>query len=122
MEYIIMGLLGIAIILLLLSFFQKDRVKELEEQVDQLSLSLVQETYQMKKKLKVLEEELLQNEHIAPVAKAAVPVPFASPNEKILSLFKQGYPVEQIARISEVPTEEVRLLIEQYKLRSYRNE
>lgn len=59
MEYVIIGLFVFAIILLLLSFAGKDRIKLLEDQVEQLSLTQLQETYLIKKKLKVLEEELL---------------------------------------------------------------
>ncbi|MCH1624934.1 hypothetical protein [Fredinandcohnia quinoae] len=62
MEYAIIGLLSIAIILLIISFFGRDKVKVLEEQVDQLTLTVMQESYVLKKKLKVLEEELLMND------------------------------------------------------------
>ncbi len=59
MEFIIIGLFSFAILLLVLSFFKRDKVKDLEEQVEQLSLTTIQETYQMKKRIKILEEELL---------------------------------------------------------------
>lgn len=62
MEYVIIGLLSFAILLLIISFLGKDRVKVLEEQVDQLSLTVMQETYVLKKKIKVLEEELLTSD------------------------------------------------------------
>ena len=59
MEYMIIGLLAIAILLLLLSFFKRDKVNDLEEQLEQLSLMTIQEHYQLKKRIKILEEELL---------------------------------------------------------------
>ncbi|WP_204524706.1 hypothetical protein [Litchfieldia alkalitelluris] len=62
MEYTIIALLSLSIILLILSFFKKDSIKELEDQIDQLSMTLIQETYQLKKKISVLEEELLVND------------------------------------------------------------
>jgi hypothetical protein len=59
MEYIQIGLLAFAIIVLILSFFKRDKVNELEEQLEQLSLTVMQEHYQIKKRIKILEEELL---------------------------------------------------------------
>ncbi|MGG6431228.1 hypothetical protein ACPF7I_09825 [Anoxybacillus sp. D401a] len=58
-EYTFIGLASFAIILLLISFFQKDPVKEVEEQVEQLTLSTMQQLYEVKKRVKALEEELL---------------------------------------------------------------
>lgn len=49
----------IAIALFILSFFVNDRFEDLENQIEQLSISTMQDTYQMKKKIKILEEELL---------------------------------------------------------------
>lgn len=59
MDFIIIGLFSFSIILLVLSFFKRDKVKDLEEQLEQLSLTTIQENYQMKKRVKILEEELL---------------------------------------------------------------
>jgi hypothetical protein len=59
MQYTIIGLFSFAIFLLILSFFKRDKVKDLEEQVEQLSLTIMQENYQIKKRIKILEEELL---------------------------------------------------------------
>lgn len=51
----------VAVILFVLSFFMKDKIEDLENQVEQLSLSTMQDTYQLKKKIKVLEEEILSD-------------------------------------------------------------
>lgn len=59
MEYIMIGLLSFAVLLLILSFFKRDKVNDLEEQLEQLSVTVMQENYQMKKRIKILEEELL---------------------------------------------------------------
>ncbi|MBM7660835.1 hypothetical protein JOC85_001607 [Bacillus mesophilus] len=59
MVYILIGLFSFAILLLFLTFFKRDKVKDLEEQLEQLSLTMMQENYQMKKRIKILEEELL---------------------------------------------------------------
>ncbi|HLR01142.1 MAG TPA: hypothetical protein VK111_00145 [Virgibacillus sp.] len=59
MLYAILAVIITAVILFILSYFVNDRIEELESQVEQLSISTMQDTYQMKKKIKVLEEELL---------------------------------------------------------------
>lgn len=59
---IIISLIVIAIVLFIISFFINDKFKLLEDQLEQTSLSSLQETYQMKKKIKILEEELLSDD------------------------------------------------------------
>lgn len=59
MIYAVIAVLIIAVILFVLSYFMNDRLEELENQIEQLSISTMQDTYQMKKKIKILEEELL---------------------------------------------------------------
>ncbi|WP_068671880.1 hypothetical protein [Oceanobacillus sp. Castelsardo] len=61
MIYAIVSILIVAVVLFVLSFFMNDRIEELESQVEQLSITTMQDTYQMKKKVKVLEEELLSD-------------------------------------------------------------
>lgn len=114
MEYTIIGLLIVAILLLLLSFFRKDKLNEIEEQVDQLSLTLMHETYQLKKKMKILEEELLINDQDIP---KPIP-PDRNEDEYILTQIEKGMPLDQIAKESGLPTEEVRLLAERAKRQS----
>ncbi|WP_047984128.1 hypothetical protein [Ornithinibacillus californiensis] len=53
----------IAIALFILSFFMNDRFEKIESEIEQLSMSTMQDTYQLKKKVKVLEEELLTEEY-----------------------------------------------------------
>lgn len=59
MIYVGISIIVIAIALFVLSFFVNDRFEDLENQIEQLSISTMQDTYQMKKKIKILEEELL---------------------------------------------------------------
>jgi uncharacterized protein YoxC len=53
----------VAIALFILSFFMNDRFEKIESEIEQLSMSTMQDTYQLKKKVKVLEEELLTEEY-----------------------------------------------------------
>ncbi|ACJ33263.1 Uncharacterized conserved protein, probably secreted [Anoxybacillus flavithermus WK1] len=98
-EYTLIGLISFAIILFLISFFQKDRVKEVEEQVEQLTLSTMQQLYEIKKRVKALEEELL------------VGMELLSTEEQIWHLHKQGWAKEQIAHKLNMPIDEVNMMI-----------
>ena len=118
MEMTILVLFGLSLFFLIISFFQKDPYKELKEEVDQLTMQQVQELYQLKKKMNILEEELL-------VADDAFPRP-ASPSIKkrkeihdiiknqVWALAQQGKPLEQIASLSSLSTEEVYQILETY--------
>lgn len=55
----IVTILAIGLILFILSYFMNDRIEEVENQLEQFSITTMQDTYQMKKKIKILEEELL---------------------------------------------------------------
>lgn len=114
MEYAIIILLAIAILLLVVSFYGKDRVKMVQEELDQLSLSMVQETYLLKKKIKVLEEELLTNDIDYETGPSQTSVMSLS-NSTILSLHDKGLSYEEIGTKTNLPVEEVRLILEQAK-------
>ncbi|MDM5313345.1 hypothetical protein [Peribacillus frigoritolerans] len=57
METLIVLLFSLAIVLLIISFFGKDKVAKLEEDLEQMTLTYMQDIYQLKKKVKILEEE-----------------------------------------------------------------
>lgn len=62
MIYAIASIITIAVVLLILSLFMNDRFDDVESQVEQLSVTTMQDTHQLKKKVKVLEEELLTDD------------------------------------------------------------
>jgi hypothetical protein len=115
-------LLVIAILLLVLSFFKKDRVAKVEEELEQLALAHMQDVYQLKKKIKILEEELLLQDIPAmlPVGESesskGVQINAILKNQ-VLSLHQQGLAVNQIARQSTLPPETVMEIIEMDRLR-----
>ncbi|NHM30315.1 hypothetical protein [Neobacillus terrae] len=122
MAAIMLGLLGFSIILFIISFFQRDTYKSLKDEFDQFTMQQVQENYLLKKKLKVLEEELLVNDIEAP----SVPLRFkeeGSRNQKreihdiiknqVLALAQQGKPIEQIAQQSSLSINEVYAILKE---------
>ncbi|MFJ5765822.1 MULTISPECIES: hypothetical protein [unclassified Lysinibacillus] len=52
-------LMIVGIVLIVLSFFFKNSAKKVEQDVEELSISIFQETNNLKRRLKIVEEELL---------------------------------------------------------------
>lgn len=120
MEAILISLFLISLLLFILSFFIKDPYKEIKEELDQLSIQQLQEIYQIKKKLKILEEELLVSDiELTPPLSSVAPVEKSDVHDiiknQVWSLFKQGVPVEQIAKQSSLKKNEVQAIIMEFK-------
>lgn len=120
MEYLMMGLLAFAVVVFVLSFFLKDPYKELREEIDQLTIQQVQEVYQIKKKLKVLEEELLvdgdklykKDQHTNSKKEIHEII-----KNQVWSLAQQGRETSQIARQSSLSLDEVEQIIREFSVR-----
>lgn len=52
-------LMIIGILFIILSFFLKDSAKKIEQDVEELSISIFQETNALKRRMKIVEEELM---------------------------------------------------------------
>ena len=59
MGYLLIVLIVIGLIILMVSFFKEDSIKQLEDQIEGTSVTVMQELYKVKKKIRVLEEELM---------------------------------------------------------------
>ena len=117
MGYVLLSLLVLSTLLLILSFFVKDPIKELKNEVDQLSLNQIQELYQMKRKIKILEEELLiSDSEFAPTPSQKREVHAILKNQ-VWSLSQQGLSMEQIAKQSSLPIEDVEMILNEYSMR-----
>lgn len=116
MEFVIVLLFLISIILLGISFTGRDHFKELEQEVEHLSVSAMQEIYKIKKKMRVFEEELLQsgNGSISQNTQPIIHFDYYTKNQ-ILTKYKQGMSITDIAKSENVTAEEVKLIIEQNK-------
>jgi hypothetical protein len=124
METIIVLLFSLAIVLLIISFFGKDKVAKLEEDLEQMTLTYMQDIYQLKKKVKILEEEFVIQDDPVPSVKDQLTV---TSNDiepiheilksQVLSLYSQGLTLDQIARQSSLTKEQTISVIEQQRLR-----
>lgn len=112
MNILIIIMIIIAVLLIVASFVMPDYSKQVKEDVDQLSIQLYQETYQIKKRLKVLEEELLiPNNDISLNKQSSKKVNPIIVNQVHL-LNEQGLSVDQIAKQSALTIEEVNEILE----------
>jgi hypothetical protein len=124
METLIVLLFSLAIVLLIISFFGKDKVAKLEEDLEQMTLTYMQDIYQLKKKVKILEEEFVIQDDPVPSVKdqSTVTSNDIEPiheilKSQVLSLYSQGLTLDQIARQSSLTQEQTISVIEQQRLR-----
>lgn len=118
-------LMIIGIVCIVASFFLKDTSKKLEQDLEDLSISIYQETNSLKKRLKIIEEELLLEPNFTVKQNTSNQKQFdATPlrqtnlankpqqiNEilvsQVIQLDKQGYPVDEISKMSTLSKEQI---------------
>ncbi|WP_138415781.1 hypothetical protein [Aquibacillus sediminis] len=116
MIYVIITLIVIAIVLFILSFLVEDKFKNIENQLEQFTISSMQETYQMKKKIKILEEELLTTDFSESVLH---PEQNQTPLiKKINRLYQQGVTIRDIAKQTNLSEYDVHSIINQFSTES----
>ncbi|KIY22322.1 MULTISPECIES: hypothetical protein [Mesobacillus] len=114
MGYMIISLVVLAALLFTFSFFMKDPYKELREEIDQLTIQQIQDLYQIKKKLKILEEELLvgvDKQSSTSVEKKQI---HEIIKNQVWALAQQGMQLKQIAKQSSLSTHEVQEIINEF--------
>lgn len=110
MEWVIISLFILSAILLLLSFFQKRPNKEIEQQLENMSIQLMQEIYYLKKKVKILEEEYMIDESIV-YSKSSTHASQLITRDDVLSMHEEGHSVEDIALITDNPVDQIEELL-----------
>jgi hypothetical protein len=106
--YLFIGLVSFSILLLVISFFQRDRYRDIEKDMEELSMNVLQEHYKLKKRISVLEEELMLDGemtlHKSPINEII--------KNQVISLYKQGVKVDQITKQSTLSKQEVLSIIQ----------
>ncbi|WP_202412504.1 hypothetical protein [Halobacillus litoralis] len=119
MIYVIGTLAAVALGLFILSYFMNDRMKELENQVEQVNMTMMQSNYQLKKKMKVLEEELLAEDLTQEIMKQPLKkkeTPRSLPLvDTVLSMYQKGYKTHYIAKQTNLSEHDVQSMIQQQK-------
>jgi len=119
MIYVFGSIILIAIVLLSLTFFMDDKLNDFEDQLEELSISTMQDTYQIRKKLKELEDELHNNQE-AKLHNNQETEPVHSTNEvaatnqtnpltvqKIYHLYQHGYSIAEIAKRTDLGEQDI---------------
>lgn len=116
MIYAISTIIVVAIILIILSFFMNDKFNELENQIEENSISTLQDTYQIKKKLKILEEELLTDSSSEPIPSIHGHInnkPILI--QKVHHLHEAGYSIDTIAKQTDLSEHDIQTIIKNSK-------
>ncbi|MGO4887174.1 hypothetical protein ACJ2A9_05395 [Anaerobacillus sp. MEB173] len=119
METILLILFASSCVLFLLSFFRKEQNKEVERQIENFSITLMQEIYQLKKKIKVLEEEILIGSDEKYFETPGIQ---QNSQQKIIDLYENGYALREIAEITSIASEAVEEVITDYIRNGQRKE
>ncbi len=106
MEFTIIALFSVSILLFVLSYFKKDRNKEVEQQIENFSITLMQEIYRLKKKIKALEEEILIGQDERYYSNTTSNSQIVD-RDKILSLYETGHTIEEIEEITGLTEEKI---------------
>lgn len=107
MEWLIIGLFSASLILFILSFILKDNNRLRTETAEELSLKVMGEMYQLKKRIQRLEEELL-SVHGAPLSTKELEM-------EARELYEQNLSVTEIANKMGLHTNEVERLLKKFK-------
>ncbi|MBM7607108.1 hypothetical protein JOD29_000345 [Lysinibacillus composti] len=122
------------------SFFLKDPAKKVEKDLEELSIGIYQETNALKRRLKVVEEELLLDANFKidtsktttnpknsfdsykqPTASTKHPINYSGSNtskpvneilvRQVIELNKQGYPIVEISKMSTLSVEQIHTIL-----------
>lgn len=131
MEIVMLSLFLLAIILLVISLFKKDRVAKLEEELEQVTLTHMQDIYQLKKKVNILEEEFLIQDQPRHYHSPSTQT-FTSGNQtvaineiiknQVLALHRQGCSLNQIEKQSTLTKDQIIDVIKEQELRGEKHE
>lgn len=121
-------LMAVGLVIIILSFFLKDPSKKVAKDVENLSMSIYQETNQLNKRIKTLEEEIMVDTAIAFKKNVTPPVTAAKKAyatqttqhinpiilSQVLALNKQGLSITEIGTRSNLSEAEVIAVITEH--------
>ncbi|WP_234028556.1 hypothetical protein [Lentibacillus sp. Marseille-P4043] len=111
MIYVLITLIAVAVILFILTFFMNDKFDDLESQFEQFSISTMQDTYQLKKKVKILEEELLTEDFSTDIQSTRTEENKPLLIQKVNHLHQQGYSPEAISERTELSSNDIKAIL-----------
>ncbi len=131
MEIAMLSLFLLAIILLIISLFKKDKAAKLEEELEQVTLTHMQDIYQLKKKVAILEEELMIQDQPSHYSSSTTPS-FSSNTQpvaineiiknQVLALQRQGCSLAQIEKQSTLTKDQIIEVLQEQRMRGEEHE
>lgn len=124
------ALMILGIVCIIISFFLKDSTKKLEKDLEELSINIYQETNALKRRVKLIEEELLldANFKVVPTTGKTKSSSLISKQTKatngtkqineilvqqVIELNKQGYSLSDIKKLSSLNEEQILSILQQ---------
>src|SRR5699024_1844089 len=98
-----------SILLFILSFLQRDRAKDVEKQLENLSIQLMQEMFQLKKKVTLLEEENMISTNNGDTLYKGENRQLTK--DDVLEMYEQGYSITDISVITHRHEDEIEQLL-----------
>lgn len=96
-------LMSIGILLIIVSFFFKNSSQKIEKDVEELSISIFQETNNLKRRMKIVEEELLLEPDFQVKSKPAPSQQVQSP--KVQQVMQAVQQAAQASKVAPSPTQ-----------------
>lgn len=113
-DIMIIVLFSLSLLLFILAYFKKDRITELEKQLEEMSITQMQELYILKKKIRSLEEQATLDEQQTTFIRQAKSNSKQQLLREVISLYTQGYQIEDIAQQTGLTHGEVELFLDSY--------
>lgn len=113
-ETVLICLFALATLLFILSFFRKDKTAELAKQIDQMSITYMQEMYQLKRKISLLEEELLISADQSTTLRQNHSNSHSKLLAEVIKLYENGFDMSSIASQTKLSKNEVNQLLQSY--------
>jgi TolA-binding protein len=112
--FIIIGLIVVAVILLIMSFYKEDSNHEVDQKIENFSISLMKEMEHLDNKLKQLEKVVKEERHVKDLNHVVQDADAIK--KQIESLSAEGHNNEEIAQAVHLPIEEVeKVMVEEKK-------
>lgn len=113
-DIMIIVLFSLSLLLFILAYFKKDRITELEKQIEEMSITQMQELYILKKKIRSLEEQATLDEQQTTFIRQAKSYSKQQLLREVISLYTQGFQIEDIAQQTGLTHGEVELFLDSY--------
>src|SRR5690625_3523332 len=111
MLYVIVTIVTISVILFIALFFMSNSFAHLVYFIDYLSITFSQVIIALKRKVSYLDERIQTNAYVIDSTGLADQTPLVT--QKVYHLYQQGLSFEEIAKRTELSTDEIELIIKQ---------